>query len=102
MRDLLNKYFPGTFDFLKGFFEAMNNKSTGHSLRKWLAVGFFWVFAKLTLAETTPETLVPVLGVIAGLITALVITYTAGNIQEKKINAPLIPKPTADEEEPKI
>lgn len=48
---------------------------------------FFWIFAELVIRLTTPENLTAVLTIIASMITALVITYTAGNIQEKKIDA---------------
>lgn len=77
---------PGTFKFLTDFFDAMNNKKSGHSLRKWLAVGFYWIMATLSFRYTDATNLVPVLGIHAGLITALVITYTTGNIQERKID----------------
>lgn len=77
---------PGTFKFLTDFFDAMNNKKSGHSLRKWLAVGFYWIMATLSFRYTDVTNLVPVLGIHAGLITALVITYTTGNIQERKLN----------------
>lgn len=86
MRKILEKYAPGTLKFFIDFFEAMNNKKSGHSLRKWLAVGFFWLVAECVFKFTTSENLAVVLGILTGMITALVITYTAGNIQEKKID----------------
>jgi hypothetical protein len=79
---------PETFKFLTDFLDAMNNKKSGHSLRKWLAVGFYWIMATLSFRYTDQANLVPVLGIHGGLITALVITYTAGNIQERKIESP--------------
>lgn len=100
MRNILLKYFPGTFKFLDNFFEAMSNNKAGHSLRKWLAVGFWWIMFTLSVEYTTTENLTPVLTIHTGMITALVITYTAGNIQEKKLDN-LPNKPTQDEE-PKI
>lgn len=87
MRQLLEKYTPGTFKFFSDFFEAMTNKKSGHSLRKWLAVGYYWITWILSIRYTTPENLSAVLTINAGMVTALVITYTAGNIQEKKIDA---------------
>jgi hypothetical protein len=87
---------PGTFKFITDFFDAMNNKKSGHSLRKWLAVGFYWIMLTLSLRYTDQANLVPVLGIHGGLITALVITYTAGNIQEKKIDSSS--EPAADEQ----
>lgn len=100
MRDFLNKFFPGTFNFISNFFEALSNNKSGHSLRKWLAVGFWWIMFILSMKYTTTENLIPVLTIHSGMITALIITYTAGNIQEKKIDN-LLKKPTTDEE-PKI
>lgn len=87
MKQILEKYAPGTYKFFCDFFEALTNKKSGHSLRKWLAVGYFWVMAELSVRYTTPENLSAVLTINAGMVTALVITYTAGNIQEKKIDA---------------
>lgn len=73
--------------FAIDFLDAMSNKEGGQSLRKWLSVGSFWVMAFISVKFTTEKELVLVLGVWAGLITALVITYTTGNVKEKKINA---------------
>ena len=83
--DKIKKLIPGTFKFFTDFFDAMNNKKSGHSLRKWLAVGFYWIMLTLSLRYTDQTNLVPVLGIHAGMITALVITYTAGNIQQSKV-----------------
>lgn len=86
----MNKWFknklPGTHNFLIDFFEAMNNKNSGHSLRKWLAVGFFWLMAEVTLRYTTDQNVTAVLTILAGMITALIITYTAGNIAQQKVD----------------
>lgn len=98
MRKTLKKYVPGTFKFLTEFFEAMNNRKGGHSLRKWLAVGFYWLMWLLSLEFTTPENLVAVLTIHAGMITALIITYTAGNIQQQKIDNNIASKEEATEE----
>lgn len=86
---------PGTFKFLTDFFDAMNNRKSGHSLRKWLAVGFYWIMASLSFKYTDETNLVPVLGIHAGMITALIITYTAGNIQERKLE-PNEPSPNTE------
>lgn len=98
MRQLLEKYAPGTFKFFSDFFEAMTNKKSGHSLRKWLAVGYYWIMWVLSVRYTTPENLSAVLTINAGMVTALVITYTAGNIQEKKIDASNNPLDTTNEQ----
>jgi hypothetical protein len=83
--DYLKKSFPGVYKFLADFFEAMNNKQTGHSLRKWLAVGFYWIMCKISLEYTTSANVVMVLGVHGGMVTALIITYTVGNNAQQKI-----------------
>ena len=80
----LRANFPGTAKFCGDFFKAMSNEPGGHSLRKWLAVGFYWLMFKISMTQTTPENLVPVLSIHAGLITALIITYTVGNNADLK------------------
>jgi hypothetical protein len=88
MINLVRKYMPTVYTFLKGFFGATDNKPGGQSLRKWLAIGFFWLTASLSVEYTDKDNLVSVITVHAGMITALIITYTAGNIQEKKLDKP--------------
>lgn len=82
------KYFPDTYEFIRNFFKALNNKSEGHSLRKWLAIGFFWVICEAVLRYTTVENLVSVITVLSGMITTLIVTYTVGNYHEKKLTTP--------------
>jgi hypothetical protein len=84
----LKEKFPGTFSFFVDFFRAMDNGKGGSSLRKWLAVGFFWLTVKVTLQYTDKDNLVVVLGILTGMITALVITYSVANIKEKAIDNP--------------
>jgi hypothetical protein len=91
MISLLKKYAPTVYAFLKGFFGATDNKPGGQSLRKWLAIGFFWLTSSLSVKYTDASNLVSVITVHAGMITALIITYTAGNIQEKKLDKPPLP-----------
>jgi hypothetical protein len=95
MFSLLKKYMPGTFDFMSQFFDAMNNKKGGHSLRKWLAVGFYWLMFILSMKFTTSDNIVAVLTIHASMITALVITYTTGNYHDKKNE--LLNTPKSDE-----
>jgi hypothetical protein len=95
MINLVRKYMPTVYTFLKGFFGATDNKPGGQSLRKWLAIGFFWLTASLSIEYTDKDNLVSVITVHAGMITALIITYTAGNIQEKKLDKPLPPNESA-------
>lgn len=72
--------------FAQDFLKAMTNDGSGHSLRKWLAVGCFWVLAKVCISYTNKDNLVLVITCLSSLITALVITYTVGNVSEKKID----------------
>lgn len=82
---LIKKYLPGVYKFVSGFFAAMNNKPEGHSLRKWLAVGFFWLTAVCVFRYTDSSNVVLVLGVLTGMITALIITYSVSNHHQMKL-----------------
>lgn len=92
----IKETFPDSYEFIRNFFKALNNKSEGHSLRKWLAIGFFWVIAEAVLRYTDENNLVSVITVLSGMITSLIITYTVGNYQEKKLEK--IPPPTSTNE----
>ena len=85
---LVSKWFkknmPGAWNFFVEFFEAMNTRNTGQSLRKWLAVGFFWNMYLLTMKFGTKDNVVAILGIDAGMITALVITYSVTSHKAKK------------------
>lgn len=70
--------------FGQDFLAALSNEKGGHSLRKLLAVGCFWVMTLVTLRYTSETNIEVVLGIYSALITALVITYTAGNIKQQK------------------
>lgn len=95
----IRQYFPKTFDFFSDFFEAMNNKPTGHSLRKWLAVGFYWIMFKISLDFTTAENIVLVLGVHGGMVTTLIITYTVGNNADQKLKQKQQPENKVEDEQ---
>lgn len=84
MTAFLKKYIPGTFNFMIDFFNAMNNTKGGHSLRKWLSVGFYWLMVILSVKYTTSDNIVAILTIHASMITALIITYTTGNYHDKK------------------
>ena len=86
MINLVRKYMPTVYTFLSGFFSATDNKPGGQSLRKWLAIGFFWLTATLCIEYTDKDNLISVITVLTAMITALIVTYTAGNIQEKKLD----------------
>lgn len=86
MITLIKRYAPTIYTFLKGFFGATDNRPGGQSLRKWLAIGFFWLICSLCVKYTDKDNLVSVITVLAGMIVSLIITYTAGNLQEKKLD----------------
>lgn len=75
---------PDTYMFFKSFFLALNNKPEGHSLKKWLAVGFFWLCAVCVFKFTGKDNVEGVLIILTSMITALVITNT---VQVTKTNA---------------
>lgn len=93
MINLIRKYVPTLYTFLKGFFGATDNKPGGQSLRKWLAIGFFWLTASLSVKYTDKDNLVSVITVHTAMITALIITYSASNYQEKKLDKTTTPAP---------
>jgi len=76
---------PDTYEFVRNFFKALNNKPGGHSLRKWLAIGVFWVLAEIAIRYTDVNNAVTMATVLAGLITSLMITNTVGNHYDKKL-----------------
>lgn len=85
MMKWFKKFFPDTYEFIKNFFKALNNKNEGHSLRKWLSVGFFWLIVEAVLRFTTPENLSTVVTILSGMITTLIVTYTVGNYHDQKL-----------------
>ncbi len=70
------KNMPDTYMFFKSFFLALNNKPEGHSLKKWLAVGFFWLVAVCVFRYTDKDNVEGVLIILTSMITALIITNT--------------------------
>ena len=88
---------PTLYTFLKGFFGATDNKPGGQSLRKWLAIGFFWLTASLSVEYTDKDNLVSVITVHTAKITALMITNTAGNYYDKKLDKSPTPDVTTTE-----
>lgn len=96
MRKWLEKNMPGTWKFFADFFGGLNNKPGGHSLRKLLAVGFFWLTAALCIRYTDNSNLVAIITILCSMITSLVITYSVSNYREKKLEIP--PTNTPDEQ----
>lgn len=93
----VKKNMPDTYAFFKNFFLALNNKKEGHSLKKWLSVGFFWLVAICVFRYTDKDNVEGVLVILTSMITALVITNTAEvaalNKKEKKENPDQPPLP---------
>lgn len=77
---------PTLYTFFEGFFGATDHKPGGQSLRKWLAIGFFWLTCSLSIKYTDANNLVSVITVLTAMITALIITYSVSNVQEKKLD----------------
>lgn len=80
----MKKNMPDTYEFIRNFFKALNNRPGGHSLRKLLAVGFFWLIAIIVLRYTDTTNAVAMAGVLSGMITTLIVTYSVSNYQERK------------------
>lgn len=80
------KNFPGTWKFITDFLDALNSQKKGHSLRKWLAVGFFWLTAVVTIEYTDKDNVEGVLVILTSMITALIITYSVSNHANEKLN----------------
>lgn len=95
LTDMMKGSFPDTYEFIRNFFKALNNKSEGHSLRKWLTIGFFWLTGVLVVRYTDNNNLVSVITVLCSMITSLIVTYTVGNYKEKQLTTP--PTPPKDE-----
>lgn len=70
-------------DKLDNFVKGLDNNAGGMSLRKLLAVGFFWLTCALCIRYTDKDNVVAIVTILTSMITALIITYTVGNIKEK-------------------
>jgi hypothetical protein len=81
----IKKTFPDTYEFIRNFFKALNNKAGGHSLRKWLSIGVFWVLSVICIRYTDVNNAVSMATVLAGLIVSLIVTNTVGNHYDKKL-----------------
>lgn len=57
--------------FLRDFLSAMDNSPIGQSLKKWLAVGFFWIITVVTIENTSKENLLEVLVTLCSTLTLL-------------------------------
>jgi hypothetical protein len=75
----LKRNFPDSYEFIRNFFKALNNLPGGHSLRKWLSIGVFWVLSVVCIRYTDNTNVVSIATVLSGLMTSLVITNTVGN-----------------------
>ncbi len=75
-------------DFIKNFFNGLNNSKLGHSLKKWLAVGTFWLMAVVVFKYTTSENLFEIVGTLS----ALIVTLMGINVVDKKTNGTVKPE----------
>ncbi len=82
-------------EFGNNFLSALTNSKSGHSLKKWLAIGTFWLMCKVVLDHTNDDNLVTVAGILSGLIVTLMGINQAGKYFSRKAEV----TPT---EEPKI
>jgi len=57
--------------FLNDFLRSMSNSPGGHALKKWIAVGFFWLIVHITIKFTDSDNLVMVLGIHTGFLAVL-------------------------------
>jgi hypothetical protein len=83
MRDWFKKNMPGIYKFITDFLSGLSNKPGGHSLRKLLAVGFFWLTAILCIRYTDVTNLIAVITILCSMITSLIITYSVSNYKEQ-------------------
>jgi hypothetical protein len=88
---------PGTYKFIVDFLEALSNNNKGHSLKKLLAVGFFWLSAICVFRYTDKDNVEVVLAILTSMITALVITNTVSKYKVDKLVTNTEPKEVTDE-----
>lgn len=99
MKDVIQWFkttFPGVYKFFSDFFNGMNNKKEGHSLKKWLTVGFFWLIVHLCEKNTTPENLEYIITALLTALLTLAGVYTYNNLKNKKMDLEHA-KPTSNE-----
>jgi len=84
--------------FINDFLVAMDNSKNGHSLKKWLAVGFFWIIAKVTIENTNEHNLLEVIIALSTTLLTLAGIYTMYDFKNKKLDAQVNKdnKPTED------
>lgn len=82
----LKKKIPSVYNFIMNFFGALNNKKEGHSLKKWLAIGFFWLSAVCVYEYTNADNVSTVLAILTAMITTLIITNSASNYANDKLD----------------
>lgn len=87
----------GIKEFIIDFFKTMNNSPEGHSLRKWLAVGCFWIISVVVYMHTTSENLEWVLGILCPTMLAFTGLYTWGNIKERQIKNATEQRPSQED-----
>lgn len=99
MRNFLEKNMPGTLEFFQGFFGAMSNKTGSQSVRKWLAVGVYWIIFVITLRYTDKSNLIAVLTIHSSTFLSLVITYSVSTHKTKVLESKANPPKSGDKAE---
>jgi hypothetical protein len=69
-------------DFMKNFFSGLSNNHLGHSLKKWLAIGTFWLMCVVVIRYKTSENLFGTIGTLS----TLIVTLMGINVLDKKTN----------------
>jgi hypothetical protein len=92
MKEKLEKF---VHDFLAG----MSNERGGHSMKKWLAVGFFWLTCIICIRFTTDSNVTYVIGILTATILALMGINQLGKQSMKKLDGDDEPKDENKSEE---
>ena len=70
--------------FAKDFFGALDNLPGGHSLKKWLAVGMYWLVWYVTMTFTNEHNVIEVMLIHSGNMLILAGVYTYSNLKKEK------------------
>jgi hypothetical protein len=81
--------------FVDGFLNGMTNERGGHSMKKWLAVGFFWLIFCLCMKFTDASNLSIIVGILIGAVLTLMGINQLGKQTMKKLDQdePSVDKP---------
>jgi uncharacterized membrane protein len=102
MGNWFKRNMPGIYKFITDFLGGLSNRPGGQSLRKLLAVGFFWITAILCLRYTDATNLIAVITILCSMITSLVVTYSVSNYKEQKLGLTGTPATPKTDENPPV